>query len=198
MRHRAKGRQLSRTSSHRRAMLNNMASSLFEHGRVVTTEAKAKELRPFAEKLITLARRGDLHARRLVERQDQGSRHPGQALRRDRAPVRGPSRRLYPDPQAGTPLGRRRGHRADRVARRVTAVHRAAETTKGTLSGPLFLDGSCRSLRRRAGPPGAPSRFGYSSGTECRRAPAGAPLPPGPEPSADSGTSGVWSDCSRD
>jgi large subunit ribosomal protein L17 len=68
MRHRAKGRQLSRTSSHNRAVLNNMASSLFEHGRVVTTEAKAKELRPFAEKLITLARRGDLHARRLVER----------------------------------------------------------------------------------------------------------------------------------
>jgi large subunit ribosomal protein L17 len=68
MRHRAKGRQLSRTSSHRRALLNNMATSLFEHGRVITTEAKAKELRPFAEKLITLARRGDLHARRLVER----------------------------------------------------------------------------------------------------------------------------------
>ena len=68
MRHRAKGRQLSRTSTHKRAMLNNMATSLFEHGRVVTTEAKAKELRPFAEKLITLARRGDLHARRLVER----------------------------------------------------------------------------------------------------------------------------------
>ena len=66
MRHRAKGRQLSRTSTHKRAMLNNMATSLFEHGRVVTTEAKAKELRPFAEKLITLARRGDLHARRLV------------------------------------------------------------------------------------------------------------------------------------
>ena len=68
MRHRAKGRQLSRTSSHKRAMLNNMACSLFAHGRVITTEAKAKELRPFAEKLITLARRGDLHARRLVER----------------------------------------------------------------------------------------------------------------------------------
>ena len=68
MRHRAKGRQLSRTSTHKRAMLNNMASSLFEHGRIITTEAKAKELRPFAEKLITLARRGDLHARRLVER----------------------------------------------------------------------------------------------------------------------------------
>jgi large subunit ribosomal protein L17 len=49
-------------------MLNNMATSLFVHGRVITTTAKAKELRPFAEKLITLARRGDLHARRLVER----------------------------------------------------------------------------------------------------------------------------------
>ena len=68
MRHRAKHRQLSRTSSHRRAMLSNMATSLFQHDAVVTTVAKAKELRPVAEKLITLARRGDLHARRLVER----------------------------------------------------------------------------------------------------------------------------------
>jgi large subunit ribosomal protein L17 len=49
-------------------MLNNMASSLVRHERVVTTEAKAKELRPYVEKMITLARRGDLHARRLVER----------------------------------------------------------------------------------------------------------------------------------
>lgn len=68
MRHRAKGRQLSRTAAHRRMLLNNMATSLFKHEGIVTTEAKAKELRPFAEKLITLARRGDLHARRLVER----------------------------------------------------------------------------------------------------------------------------------
>jgi large subunit ribosomal protein L17 len=67
MRHRAKGRQLSRTSSHRRALLRNMATSLFEHGGVETTVAKAKELRPYAEKLITLARRGDLHARRQAE-----------------------------------------------------------------------------------------------------------------------------------
>lgn len=68
MRHRVKGRQLSRTASHKKAMLANMATSLFRHDRVVTTEAKAKELRPYAERLITLARRGDLHARRLVER----------------------------------------------------------------------------------------------------------------------------------
>lgn len=68
MRHRARGRQLSRTASHKKALLNNMAASLFAHGGIVTTEAKAKELRPFAERLITLARRGDLHARRQVER----------------------------------------------------------------------------------------------------------------------------------
>src|SRR6266853_6540795 len=68
MRHRAKGRQLSRTSSHKKATLNNMATSLFQHEGINTTVAKAKELRPVAEKLITLARRGDLHARRLVER----------------------------------------------------------------------------------------------------------------------------------
>jgi len=68
MRHRVRGRQLSRTASHKKATLNNMAASLFTHERIVTTEAKAKELRPFAEKLITLARRGDLHARRQVER----------------------------------------------------------------------------------------------------------------------------------
>jgi len=68
VRHRAKHRQLSRTSEHRRALLSNMATSLFKYERIVTTVAKAKELRPVAEKLITLARRGDLHARRLVER----------------------------------------------------------------------------------------------------------------------------------
>jgi large subunit ribosomal protein L17 len=68
VRHRSKHRQLSRTASHRRSLLSNLATSLFRHGHVVTTVAKAKELRPVAEKLITLARRGDLHARRLVER----------------------------------------------------------------------------------------------------------------------------------
>ena len=71
MRHRAKGRQLSRTAEHRKALLRNMAASLFEHDAIVTTQAKAKELRPYAERLITLARRGDLHARRQVERRIQ-------------------------------------------------------------------------------------------------------------------------------
>lgn len=66
MRHRKKGRQLSRTRSHRKATLRNMATSLFLHERIETTSAKAKELRPYAERLITLARRGDLHSRRLA------------------------------------------------------------------------------------------------------------------------------------
>lgn len=66
MRHRKKGRQLSRTRSHRKATLRNLATSLFQHGRIETTTAKAKELRPFAERLITLARRGDVHSRRLA------------------------------------------------------------------------------------------------------------------------------------
>ncbi len=66
MRHQAKGKQLSRTSEHRKALMRNMATSLILHGGIETTVAKAKALRPYAEKLITLARRGDLHARRLV------------------------------------------------------------------------------------------------------------------------------------
>jgi len=66
MRHRVFGKKLSRTSSHRKAMLRNLAASLIEHGTVRTTQAKAKLVRPFVEKLITTARRGDLHARRRV------------------------------------------------------------------------------------------------------------------------------------
>ncbi len=68
MRHRKKGRTLSRTASHKKATMRNMATSLFRHERIETTTAKAKELRPFAERLITLGKRGDLHARRLAGR----------------------------------------------------------------------------------------------------------------------------------
>ncbi len=64
MRHKKSGRKLGRTSTHREAMFRNMVTSLFEHERIVTTKEKAKELRPIAEKMITLAKRGDLHARR--------------------------------------------------------------------------------------------------------------------------------------
>jgi len=64
MRHRKSGRKLGRTAEHRKAMLRNMVTSLFEHERIVTTVPKAKEARRVADKMITLAKRGDLHARR--------------------------------------------------------------------------------------------------------------------------------------
>jgi large subunit ribosomal protein L17 len=64
MRHQKTGRKLGRNSSHRKAMFKNMVTSLFIHQQLETTDAKAKELRSIAEKMITLAKRGDLHARR--------------------------------------------------------------------------------------------------------------------------------------
>jgi large subunit ribosomal protein L17 len=66
MRHRQSGKRLGRNTSHRKAMLRNMVTSLLEHEKITTTDARAKELRPIAEKLITLAKRGDLHSRRLA------------------------------------------------------------------------------------------------------------------------------------
>ena len=66
MRHRKTGRKLGRNSSHRNAMYRNMVTSLFKYGQLETTDAKAKEIKPIAEKLITLAKKGDLHSRRLA------------------------------------------------------------------------------------------------------------------------------------
>jgi len=66
MRHRKAGRKLNKTSTHRKAMFANMASALLKHEQIVTTLPKAKELRPIVERLITLGKRGSLHARRQV------------------------------------------------------------------------------------------------------------------------------------
>ena len=66
MRHLMAGRKLNRTSSHRRAMFANMAMALVKHEQITTTLPKAKELRRYVEKLVTLGKRGDLHARRLL------------------------------------------------------------------------------------------------------------------------------------
>jgi large subunit ribosomal protein L17 len=64
MRHLRAGKKLGRDSAHRKALYSNLAGALIEHGRIETTEAKAKAVKPFAEKMITLGKRGDLHARR--------------------------------------------------------------------------------------------------------------------------------------
>jgi large subunit ribosomal protein L17 len=64
MRHQRSGKKLGRDASHRKALYSNLAGALIEHGRIRTTEAKAKAVKPIAEQMITLGRRGDLHARR--------------------------------------------------------------------------------------------------------------------------------------
>ena len=75
MRHASAGRKLNRTAAHRKAMFSNMAASLIEHEQIVTTVEKAKEIRPIMEKLVTLAKRGDLHARRLAISQIRDAQH---------------------------------------------------------------------------------------------------------------------------
>ena len=74
MRHRNRGRGFSRTSAHRKAMFENLAAALLKHEQIRTTLPKAKDLRPFVERLITLGKRGGLHARRqaIATLQDRG------------------------------------------------------------------------------------------------------------------------------
>ena len=71
MRHRVAGKRLGRSSAHRKALFRNLVTELFRHEPIRTTEAKAKAIRPQAERLISLAKRGDLHARRMAARDVQ-------------------------------------------------------------------------------------------------------------------------------
>ena len=74
MRHQKKGRKLNRTASHRKALFSNLAASLVIHKKIKTTEAKGKELRTYVERLVTYAKRGDLHGRRLIQKKISGKR----------------------------------------------------------------------------------------------------------------------------
>ena len=100
MRHRVHGRKLGRPTPHRIALLRNLCTSLFEHERVTTTVQKAKEMRPVAEKLITLGKVGSLHARR----QAAGFLLKAAVLQKlfdnDCRPLCGPQRRLHAHHQA--------------------------------------------------------------------------------------------------
>src|SRR5438477_10543694 len=115
MRHGRTGKKLGRDASHRRALYANLACSLIEHGRIRTTEAKAKAVKPYAEKLITLGRRGDLHSRRqaLSELRPQETVHalrpagrPCAARRPRRVRARSPARaaRTHRDAARYSPL----------------------------------------------------------------------------------------------
>ena len=74
MRHQKKGRKLNRTISHRKALFSNLAASLVIHKKIRTTEAKGKELRSYVERLVTYAKRGDVHGRRLIQKKISGKR----------------------------------------------------------------------------------------------------------------------------
>ena len=74
MRHQKKGRKLNRTASHRKALFSNLASSLVIHKKIRTTDAKGKELRTYVERLVTYAKRGDIHGRRLIQKKISGKR----------------------------------------------------------------------------------------------------------------------------
>ncbi len=101
MRHQKKRNKLSRDSAHRKALFMNLCKEVIEHERIKTTEAKAKAVKPELEKLITLAKRGDLHARRqALSDAGPGQVRGPQAVRGDRAALHGSSGRLHADPEA--------------------------------------------------------------------------------------------------
>ena len=117
MRHGAGYRKLNRTHEHRKAMFANMSGSLIEHEQIKTTLPKAKDLKRVVDKLITLGKRGDLHARRQAAAAAQAGRARRQALRGPRAPLQGTQRRLCPRSESGIPLWRH-GADGDRRTRR--------------------------------------------------------------------------------
>ena len=120
MRHLKAGRKLNRTSAHRKALFRNLVTSLIEHEQVRTTDAKAKELRRIADRMITLGKRGSLHARRQAAAVHPQPQRRHQAVRRGGCALQGAPRRLHARRQ-DRPSPRRRsahvGHRADRPRR---------------------------------------------------------------------------------
>ena len=127
MRHAKKGRKLGRTASHRKATMNNLATSLFLNGSIRTGRAKAKELRSLAERLITFAKRGDLHARRQVLRRIQNKRLVAKLFNEI-----GPS---FADRNGGytrlLKLGNRRGDNSEVCLGRAGGGSRAVKSVRG-------------------------------------------------------------------
>lgn len=89
MRHQKRGRKLNRTASHRKALFSNLASSLVLHKKIKTTDPKAKELRSFADRLVTYAKKGNVHGRRLIRKSIKGklSKIVANILIHDIAPI---------------------------------------------------------------------------------------------------------------
>ena len=117
MRHRVGGRKLQRTSSHRAALFRNMAAALIKHEQITTTTAKAKELRPYVEKLITLAKHGGLSNRRLAQSRLMDDAQLDKLFDVLGAALCEPQRRLHPRHQGRHPRFRRGADRHHRVRR---------------------------------------------------------------------------------
>ena len=116
MRHRKAGRKLNRTAEHRSALFANMAAALIKHEQIITTLPKAKDLRRVTERLITLAKRGDLHARRLAFARIRDETMVAK-LFDTIGPRYRPAGRLYARAQGRLPLWRLRADRGDRAGR---------------------------------------------------------------------------------
>jgi large subunit ribosomal protein L17 len=150
-----KGPRLGGSAAHQRHILANLATALFEHGKITTTEARARRLRPFAERLITFAKRGDLHARRevLTVVTDRGVVH---TLFTEIGP-------RYATREGGytriTKVGPRKGDNAPLAVIELVAEEAAA--------------GTPRRRRRRSQPAAAPARAAAPAGTEAGTAQAG-------------------------
>lgn len=129
MRHRKAGRKLNRTASHRKAMFANMSAALIKHEQIVTTLPKAKDLRPIVEKLITLAKKGDLHSRRIA-----ASRIGDEAMAKKLFDVLGPR---YQDRQGGYTRVLKAGFRhGDNAPIAVIELVDRDPSAKGADSGP--------------------------------------------------------------
>ena len=134
MRHGNRGRKLNRTSSHRKAMFANMAASLITHEQIVTTLPKAKDLRPIVEKLITLGKRGDLHARRQAY-----AALPDKVWAAKLFDVLGPR---YQERQGGYIRVLKAGFRhGDSAPMAVIEFVDRDESAKGQDSGPVLVEG---------------------------------------------------------
>jgi large subunit ribosomal protein L17 len=134
MRHRNSGRKLNRTSSHRSAMFANMAAALIKHEQITTTLPKAKELRPVVDKLITLGKRGGLHARRQALSALRGDRVMAEKLFAVLA-------ERYKDRQGGYSRVLRAGHRyGDSAPLAIIELVDRDTEAKGKDSGPVMID----------------------------------------------------------
>jgi large subunit ribosomal protein L17 len=134
MRHRNSGRKFNRTASHRQAMFANMAAALIKHEQIVTTLPKAKDLRGVVERLITLAKRGDLHARRLA-----AARMRDEAMVAKLFDTLGPR---YQSRQGGYTRVLKAGFRyGDNAPRAVIELVDRDESAKGLNSGPVASAG---------------------------------------------------------